>query len=491
MYFQRQFAMKLRVFKFWLIVGLQVLMSCSSKKEQVQNEVTPNIIFILADDLGYGDLGVLGQEMIETPNIDRLVAEGMLFTNHYTGTTVCAPSRSALMTGLHTGHTPVRGNFEIKPEGQYPMPDTLMTMGKLFKNAGYTTGAFGKWGLGFVGTTGDPNHQGFDQFYGYNCQRIAHRYYPEYLWDNSEKVFLPGNDWTQKSTYAPEKIHQQSLNFLEENKNNPFFMFVPSVMPHAELAVPDGELLSYYKEKFGEEKPHIAPSDWDYGSENIVVPGYQSNPHPRATYAAMVAYLDKQVGEIIQKLDDLGLTENTIVVFASDNGPHQEGGNDPDFFNSNGIFRGYKRDLYEGGIRTPMIIKWPGVIEAGRITDHISAFWDFLPTFAEIIGQEVPENLDGISFLPTLRGGLGQKQHDYLYWEFVELGGRQAIRKGDWKAVRYGVKNNPEAPIEIYNLKADPSENQNIASDHPDLVMEMEKLFQEAHLPNPVFKLFE
>lgn len=490
-YIKRQISMELKNFTFVLLIVLQVSGACSTKNEEVHKEKAPNIIFILADDLGYGDLGVLGQQKIATPNIDLLAAKGMIFTNHYSGTTVCAPSRSAFMTGLHTGHTPIRGNFEVQPEGQYPMPDTLLTLGKLFKKAGYATGAFGKWGLGFVGTTGDPNQQGFDQFFGYNCQRIAHRYYPESLWDNSEKVFLPGNDWKQKTTYAPDQIHSQSLQFIDDNKENPFFMFVPMVMPHAELAVPDGEFISFYREKFGEEMPHIAPSDWDYGTENIVVPGYQSNPHPRATYAAMVAYLDRQVGEIIQKLEDLGLTENTIVVFASDNGPHQEGGNDPDFFNSNGIFRGYKRDLYEGGIRTPMIIKWPGVIEAGRTTDHISAFWDFFPTFAEIIGQEVPENLDGISFLPTLKGGLGQKQHDYLYWEFVELGGRQAIRKGDWKAVRYGVKNNPEAPIEIYNLKTDPSENRNIASDHPDLVMQMEKLFKEAHVPNPIFKLFE
>jgi arylsulfatase A-like enzyme len=485
--------MKNKRTNFFFYITVYFLVSCQPSQIEKVDTITlkPNIIFILADDLGYGDLGVLGQDKIETPHIDRLAAQGMLFTNHYTGTTVCAPSRSALMTGLHTGHTPIRGNFEIKPEGQYPMPDTLLTLGKMFKNSGYATGAFGKWGLGFIETTGDPNNQGFDQFYGYNCQRIAHRYFPEYLWDNRQQVFLAGNDWSQKSTYAPDLIHQKSLNFIEENTDNPFFMFVPMVMPHAELAVFDEALFSYYREKFGEEKPFVAPSNWDYGAENIAIPGYQSNPYPRATYAAMVTTLDRQVGELIQKLEDLGLSENTIIVFASDNGPHQEGGNDPDFFNSNGIYRGYKRDLYDGGIRTPLIVKWPGIVQNGETTDHVSAFWDWLPTFAEIVGHEVSQEIDGISFLPTLKGESIQKQHEYLYWEFVELGGRQAIRKGDWKAVRYGVKNNPEAPIEIYYLKTDPSENNNIADVHPEMLQEMEMLFKEAHVPNPVFKLFE
>ncbi|MFD2200389.1 arylsulfatase [Shivajiella indica] len=480
-----------QLYGFALLIGILSLISCQEKKLEELNKKQPNIIFILADDLGYGDLGFLGQEWIETPNIDRIAAEGMFFSNHYTGATVCAPSRSALMTGLHTGHTPIRGNFEIQPEGQYPMPDTLLTLPKLFKQAGYATGAFGKWGLGFIGTTGDPNNQGFDQFFGYNCQRIAHRYYPEYLWDNHEKVFLEGNDWNQKSTYAPEVIHKESLKFIEDNALNPFFMFVPMVMPHAELAAPDGDLLDHYRKKFGQEEEFKAPDGWDYGDDPINIPGYQSNPYPRASYAAMVALLDRQVGEVLQKLDDLGLTDNTIIIFASDNGPHVEGGNNPDFFNSNGIFRGYKRDLYEGGIRTPMIVKWPGVIQPGSSTDHISAFWDFLPTFSEILGHEISKNLDGISFLPVLKWKSGQKQHDYLYWEFVELGGRQAIRKGDWKAVRYGVKNNPNAAIEIYNLKNDISESNNIAEDYPELLLEFQKLFNEAHIPNPVFKLFE
>lgn len=476
---------------FALILISTVFNFCNQAKEVEIGPINqPNIIFILADDLGYGDLGFLGQSVIETPNLDKLAAEGMFFSNHYSGATVCAPSRSALMTGLHTGHTPIRGNFEIKPEGQYPLPDTLLTLPRIFKNAGYATGAFGKWGLGFVGTDGDPNNQCFGQFFGYNCQRIAHRYYPEYLWKNNEKVFLPGNDWIQKSTYAPEIIHKESLKFIEENAENPFFMFVPTVMPHAELAAPDGDLLDYYRKKIGEEQPHVAKAGSDYGNDPFDIPGYQSNPYPRASYAAMVALLDRQIGEIIQKLDELGLTDNTIIIFASDNGPHVEGGNDPDFFKSNGVFRGYKRDLYEGGIRTPFKVKWPRVIKKGSTSDHVSAFWDLLPTFAEIIGQEVPQAIDGISFLPTLKGETNQRTHEYLYWEFHELGGRQAIRKGDWKAVKYGVKNNPDVAMELYNLKEDPSESQDLASIHPEIIKEMENLFKEVRVPNPVFKLF-
>lgn len=468
------------------------IFSCHNRDQKKEQEapIRPNIIFILADDLGYGDLGITGQTKIETPNLDKLAIEGMLFTNHYSGNTVCAPSRSALMTGLHTGHTPVRGNFEVIPEGQYPLPDTLMTLPKAMKNAGYVTGAFGKWGLGFVGTTGDPNNQGFDQFFGYNCQRYAHRYYPEYLWENDQKVYLEGNDWTNKVTYAPEIIHVESLKFIEENKKNPFFMFVPMVIPHAELAVEEDEVFQKYRQMFGDEKEHIAPAGGDYGPD-MNIPSYQSVKYPRATYATMVENLDRQVGEIIEKLEMLGIRDNTIIVFASDNGPHQEGGNDPDFFNSNGILRGYKRDLYEGGIKTSLIANWPGKIEAGSVSGHISAFWDLMPTFIEIGGGDALKSIDGISFAPTLLGEPRQAQHDYLYWEFVEQRGKQAIRKGEWKAVRLNLKNEKDSLIELYNLTDDPAESNNLATQHPDVVLEMEKLFQEAHIPNPVFKLFE
>lgn len=479
-------------FKYYLFpIFVFYLCSCNSPKMDVTNdEIKPNIIFILADDLGYGDLGITGQTKIETPHLDRLAKEGMLFTNHYTGTTVCAPSRSALLTGLHTGHTPVRGNFEVKPEGQYPLPDTLMTLPRAMKNAGYATGAFGKWGLGFVGTSGDPNNQGFDQFFGYNCQRYAHRYYPEYLWENDQKVYLQGNDWTNKGTYAPEIIHIESLKFIENNKENPFFMFVPMVIPHAELAVEEDEVFQKYRDRFGDEKEHIAPKGGDYGPD-MNIPGYQSVKYPRATYAAMVENLDRHVSEIIEKLEMLGIRENTIIVFASDNGPHLEGGNDPDFFNSNGQNRGYKRDLYEGGIKTPLIVNWPNKIKAGSVSDHISAFWDLMPTFLELGGEKLDAQIDGISFAATLLGKSGQIQHDYLYWEFVEQGGKQAVRKGEWKAVRLNLKKVKDPPIELYNLSLDPMESNNIAEKHPDIVLEMVKLFQEAHIPNPVFKLFE
>jgi arylsulfatase A-like enzyme len=480
----------------WIILFLYLtvyfFISCQSRQEgkiQPKSE-RPNIIFILADDLGYGDLGVTGQTKIETPNLDRLAKEGMLFTNHYSGSTVCAPSRSALITGLHTGHTPVRGNSEVQPEGQYPIPDTLLTLPKIMKSAGYTTGAFGKWGLGIPGTTGDPNHQGFDRFFGYVCQRYAHRYYPEYLWENGQKVFLQGNDWTEKVTYAPEIIHVESLKFIEDNKGNPFFMYVPMVIPHAELAVEEDEIFLKYRNKFGDEKEYIAPAGGDYGPE-MKIPAYQSVKYPRATYAAMVENLDKQVGEIIQKLEMLGIRENTLIVFASDNGPHLEGGNDPDFFNSNGIHRGYKRDLYEGGIKTSMIANWPGKIKSGTESDHISAFWDLMPTFAELAGQQINGRIDGISLVPTLLGNAAQKAHEYLYWEFVEQGGKQAIRKGEWKVVRLNLKNEKNPPIELYNLKDDPYEAINIADSHPEIIRQMEMLFKEAHVPNPVFKLFE
>jgi arylsulfatase A-like enzyme len=451
----------------------------------------PNIIFILADDLGYGDLGVTGQSKIETPNLDKLAREGMLFTNHYSGATVCAPSRSALMTGLHTGHTPIRGNKEIQPEGQHPMPDSMLTLPKLMKKAGYTTGAFGKWGLGFVGTSGDPNNQGFDQFFGYNCQRYAHRYFPEYLWQNSIKVFLPGNDWTNKTTFAPDVIQKATLDFIEANSDRPFFVYVPMVIPHAELAADEGSpVFRKYRERFGEEKEFVAPAGWDYGPD-INIPGYQSVKYPRAIYATMVEKLDAHVGEIIAKLEALGLRENTLIVFASDNGPHQEGGNDPDFFDSNGIYRGHKRDLYEGGIKTSLIANWKGKIQAGSVSDHVSAFWDLMPTFAELTSQRIDVEIDGISMVPTLLGKGRQPQHKYLYWEFVEQGGKQAIRMGDWKAMRLKLKDNPNPKMEIYNLRDDPSETKNLVDQYPNLVTEFSRLFAEAHRPNAVFPLFD
>lgn len=476
-----------------LLGGLLILFNASlpfSKSDNQYRDNRPNVVFILADDLGYGDLGFLGQQYIETPNIDRLVAEGMFFTQHYAGAPVCAPSRSALITGLHTGHTPVRGNFEVQPEGQYPMPDTLQTLSKIFQQAGYATGAFGKWGLGFVGTSGDPRNQGFDQFYGYNCQRYAHRYYPAYLWQNQTQVDLPGNDWTNRVTYAPDLIQEKTLDFIEKNAKNPFFLFMPIVMPHSELAAPDDAVFQKYQGMFGEEKPHVAPKGGDYGPD-MLIPGYQSTEYPRATFAAMVERIDRYVGEVVAKLEELGLSENTLIVFTSDNGAHFEGGADPEFFDSNGPFRGLKRDLYEGGIHVPLIVKWPGKVNPGSQSDHVSAFWDWLPTFADILGKKSPEGIDGISFLPALLGNSDQAKHDHLYWEFHELGGRQAVLKDGWKLVKYQIKDSTKTTTELFNLTDDPGEQKNLAADFPKKVAELEDLIDQAHLPNPVFKLLE
>lgn len=467
------------------------LISCNGSNRVIpENESRkPNIIYILADDLGFGDLGAYGQEKIETPNLDRLAKQGILFENHYTGSTVCAPSRSSWLTGLHTGHTPIRGNKELKPEGQEPMPDSLFTIGKLMKASGYKTAAFGKWGLGFIETTGDPINQGFDYFFGYNCQRIAHRYFPEYLWENQEKYPLKGNDWTNKETYAQDVIHEKTMAFLEENKEDQFFMFVPLVAPHAELVVPDDEIFQKYRRKFGEEKPYVGKKGADYGPDLEVIK-YQSQEYPRATYASMVERIDRYVGEILNKIDELGLADDTIIMFASDNGPHREGGNDPDFFNSNGPFRGYKRDLYEGGVRTPFIVKWPGVIKPSTITNHVSAFWDVLPTLADIVGYKKIGKIDGISFLPTLKGDRNQKVHEFLYWEFVEQGGKQAVRKGDWKAVKLNVRSESKTTIELYNLKLDISEKKNLANQFPEIVKEMLEVMDSQHVSNPVYPLY-
>ncbi|WP_262246392.1 arylsulfatase [Parapedobacter soli] len=442
----------------------------------------PNIVFILADDLGYGDLGVYGQTHIHTPNLDRLAAEGMRFTQFYAGTTVCAPSRSVLLTGQHTGHTYIRGNKEIQPEGQEPLADSVQTFAQLLQQAGYTTGAFGKWGLGMVGTSGDPNHKGFDEFFGYNCQRQSHRYYPTHLWHNSEKVILEGNDLSQKVHYAPAIIQEKTLAFIENHQDHPFFLFIPTILPHAELQGPEDEYYRQYENMFP-ETPHKGN---DYGPE-ATVGGYASVAKPRATFAAMVSRMDAYVGQVLDKLDELGLADNTIVLFSSDNGPHQEGGADPDFFNSAAGFRGVKRDLYEGGIRTPFIVRWPNHIADASVSDHIGAFWDVMPTLVEITGATRPRYTDGISFLPTLLGQGNQRQHTYLYWEFHEGGGRQAVRMGKWKGIRLNVKENPDAPIALYNLYDDPAETTDVAAEHPEIVGQLAGMMAEAHEESAVF----
>ncbi|MCK5701718.1 MAG: arylsulfatase, partial [Cyclobacteriaceae bacterium] len=422
------------------------------------------------------------QQHFATPNIDKLAEQGMKFTQHYSGSTVCAPSRSTLMTGLHTGHTPIRGNKEWKPEGQWPMPAATYTMAEMLKEAGYVTGAFGKWGLGYPGSEGDPNNQGFDEFYGYNCQRIAHNYYPFHMWHNQEKVLLEGNEGLGRGTYGPDPTHQQALKFMEDNKNNEFFMFYPSAIPHAELFAPES-YMDKYRGKFMPEKEYKGVDD----GPRFKLGGYGSQPESHAAFAAMVTYLDDQVGELVAKLKELGLEDNTIIMFTSDNGPHKEGGADPDYFDSNGVLKGYKRDLYEGGIRVPMIVRWPGHVTPGSQTDHASAFWDVMPTVAAIVGLENPQHIDGLSFLPALLGE-NQEEHDYLYWEFHERGGRQALRKGDWKLVQYNVNKEPRNPYELYNLKDDPGEAYDLADAQPGKLDELKALLQNARTESEVFK---
>lgn len=467
--------MKYRIY-FLLLLPFLGIAACVSEKEAPDpDQAKPNIIYILADDLGYGDLGCYGQEKIATPHLDQLAREGIRFTRHYSGSTVCAPSRSVLMTGLHTGHTPIRGNQEVRPEGQWPMPDSSRTVAEALKQAGYVCGAFGKWGLGFPGSEGDPLNQGFDHFFGYNCQRYAHRYYPEYLWENSEKVFLEGNDWNRTESYAPDVIHQKTLDFIREHSDTAFFAFIPMVIPHAELIVPDDDIYRLYLGAFP-ETPYVGRPGADYGPD-MKISMYCSQENPRATFAAMVHRLDKYVGEIVKLVEELGLTENTVIMFTSDNGPHMEGGADPDFFNSNGGLRGYKRDLYEGGIRVPFIVSWPGSIEEGAISDHPSAFWDLMPTLADLAGFE-SGNVDGISFLPELLGR-EQEKHELLYWEFHEQGGKQAILKDEWKAIRLQAGKDPEGVLELYNLELDPGEENNMAEAHPALVEEFSRMMEE------------
>lgn len=333
------------------------------------------------------------------------------------------------------------------------------------------------------GSEGDPLNQGFDTFFGYNCQRLGHNYYPWHLWANKDSLVLKGNEGTNKGTYAPELIHEKTLEFIELNKDNPFFLYVASIIPHAELAAPD-RIMQKYSGKFPPETPYEGVDD---GPEFNQGP-YRSQEEPHAAFAAMVHLLDEQVGEIVAKLDQLGLADNTMVIFTSDNGPHTEGGADPEYFDSNGPFRGTKRDLYEGGIRVPMIAKWPGKVKPGTTSDHVSAFWDVFPTFSDIAGIEVPKGIDGISFLPELLGDtVSQKEHEYLYWEFHEKGGRQAIRKGDWKAVKYNVFDASNEKIQLYDLGSDVSEQNDLADEYPEIVEEMKALFSEARTPSEVF----
>ncbi|MBU2947806.1 arylsulfatase [Zobellia uliginosa] len=488
--------MKLRftsIFSFLFVITLFLsLGSCKEEsktvnKNDAKKEQKPNIIYILADDLGYGDLSSYGQEKFQTPRIDELAKRGITFTQHYSGAPVCAPARSSLMTGQHTGHTPIRGNKELEGEGQTPLPGNSVTIAEMMKKAGYTTGAFGKWGLGFIGSEGDPVAQGFDEFYGYNCQRMAHRYYPTHLWHNEDKILLEGNDWTKTETYAPDKIQEATLEFIEKNKEKPFFAYVPFVLPHAELISPNDSIFNKFKDSF-DETPFTAENDFtsDYGPD-IVHMEYAPQLKPHAAFASMVYRMDVYVGQILDKLEELGIADNTIVMFASDNGPHAEGGADPAFFNSSGGLRGIKRDLYEGGIRSPFIVTWPNKIKAGTTSDHVSAFWDVMPTLGEITKVDVPASSDGISFLPTLLDKDNQKEHDHLYWEFPIQQGRKAVRKGDWKGVIYNFNKKPQGIFMLYNLADDESETKNVANQHPEIVDEMKQIMESESEASELF----
>jgi arylsulfatase A-like enzyme len=460
---------------FWTSVASFFWVQPQACANNGDDDRLPNVIYVLADDLGYGDLSCYGQEKFQTPNIDALARNGMRFTQHYSGSTVCAPSRCCLMTGLHTGHAVVRGNAEVKPEGQEPMPADTFTVAHLMRNAGYKTGVFGKWGLGAPASASEPLKMGFDRFYGYNCQRIAHSYYPAFLWSDGKRELLIENAAQKPKVYAPKLIQEQALEFIRENKDQPFFLYYAAVQPHADMVAPPG-YMEKHRGKYDPETPY---------KQNY----YHAQDTPHAAFAAMVNVLDNYVGQISIELKELGIADNTLIIFTSDNGPHVEGGHDPEYFNSNGIFRGTKRDLYEGGMHVPMIASWPGKIESGAESDHVSAFWDFLPTMAELTSQSLPSETDGVSMLPTLMGQPDQKQHEYLYWEFAEKKGRVALRKGDWKAVRYNASIDPHSPLELYNLSSDPGEEINVAAKHPAVASELRNLIESARTTpaNPRF----
>ncbi|MEZ4848998.1 MAG: arylsulfatase [Bacteroidia bacterium] len=481
------------------------LYSCNQKEKTA---TYPNIIYILADDLGYGELGIYGQKLIETPNIDALARNGMRFTQHYSGAPVCAPARCVLLTGQHTGHAHVRGNDEWRErgevwdyqamfdnpflEGQRPIPDSIITIGEQLQQAGYRTAIVGKWGLGAPTTEGVPNKQGFDFFYGYNCQRQAHTLYPMHLWKNEErdlldnKMVAPGTNLAEGADpndsasyadfrlneYAPELMLKEALNFLEENKSWPFFLYFASPLPHVPLQAPQ-KWVDYYRKKLGPEEPYTGKS-------------YFPTQYPRATYAAMISYLDEQVGELVKKLKADGNYENTLIIFSSDNGPTYTGGADTEFFDSANPFKttyGWAKGfVHEGGIRVPMIASWEGKIKAGSETDHISAFYDVMPTFCELAGLPKPMQSDGISFLPTLLGKQQDQTHEYLYWEFPAYKGQQALRMGKWKAIRRDIlEGNLE--IELYDLETDIQEGNNVADENPGIIAKVEEIFRNEHRP--------
>lgn len=441
----------------------------------------PNVIYILADDLGYGDLSCFGQTFFQTPNLDTMAAEGMIFTDHYAGSTVCAPSRASLMTGFHTGHSWVRGNYETGPHGFgacLELRPQDLTITEIAKQQGYTTGVFGKWGLGVMTTTGQPDKKGVDEFFGYLNQGHAHFFYTDYLWKNGEKIILEGNKDGNREQYSHDLIVNESLDFIKRHKDDPFFLYLPWTIPHAEMLVPE-DSMQPFRGKWP-ETPHYDETDGGRGH-------YATQLEPKAAFAGMVTRFDRDVGRVFALLKELGLDDNTLVMFSSDNGPHKEGGHNPEFFDCNGPLRGFKRDLYEGGIRVPTIARWPGKIQPGSTTNHVSAFWDVLPTVCETIGAPVPQNIDGISFLPTLLGNPEQqKKHEYLYWEFHEgPTTAQAVRMKNWKAVRHA----PSGAIELYDLSQDLGEEKNVAEQHPEIVAKLKEYLDNTRTPHEIWPL--
>lgn len=454
-------------------------------------QTKPNIIYIYADDLGYGELGVYGQSKIKTPHLDKMAAEGMRFAQHYSSAPVCAPSRYMLMMGRHAGHAYIRGNYELggfedaNERGQMPLNEGAYTIAKMLKEKGYTTGLVGKWGLGMVGTTGSPLLHGFDYYYGYLDQKQAHNFYPTHLWENDkwdtlnnpsfyvhsrlDSLTAKDDDFKQYmgKDYAPRKMTEKALAFIDKHSELPFFLYLPYTLPHLALQAPD-EYINRYKGQF-DEQPY-------YGDK-----GYSPSKYPKSTYAAMISFLDDQVGAIINKIKSLGLDENTIIMFSSDNGPTLSSIVDTKYFNSTDGLRGLKMDLYEGGIRVPFIVRWPGKVKANTISEHVSVQYDIMPTLAELTGGRL-QSTDGISLLPTLLSKPQQQlKHEFLYFEYPENGGWVSVRMGNWKAVRKQVKKNPTSPWELYDLSIDPKELNNVAHQHANIIRQIETIVRKEH----------
>ena len=496
-----------------IVLGSGLVLCSLSACTQQEERQRPNIIFIMCDDMGYGDLGCYGQPYIHTPNIDNMAREGMRFTQAYAGSPVSAPSRATFMTGQHTGHCEVRGNKEYWPKaptvmygdnkeyalvGQHPYDPDHIILPEIMKDNGYTTGMFGKWAGGYEGSVSTPDKRGIDEYYGFICQFQAHLYYPNFLnryskslgdtavvrvvMEENIKYPMSGPDYLKRPQYSADMIHEKALEWIDkQDGKQPFFGIFTYTLPHAELVQPEDSILNAYKKQFIEDKNFAG----DEGSR------YNAITHVHAQFAGMITRLDHYVGEVLAKLKEKGLDENTLVVFTSDNGPHEEGGADPVFFGRDGKLRGLKRQCHEGGIRVPFIVRWPGKVKAGSVNDHPCAFYDMMPTFCELIGvkdyvakytnpKKEIDYFDGISILPTLLGKEGQEQHPFLYWEFQETD-QLGVRMGDWKMV---VK---KGEPYLYNLATDLHEDYDVAAQHPDIVKQMKEVIKSQHTPNPYF----